>query len=387
MAGDGVAVEARLAAAVGAVARGESLNVAAVCRDLGVSRKTFYKYLARFRVEGVEGFFPRSRRPRHSPRAVGDGVEELVVRARKELIEDGWDGGAISIRWRLLDRGEQKVPSRATIHRILVRCGLVIPAPAKRPRRTYRRFRAPWPNAMWQMDGFDYRLAEGTTVTVLQLVDDYSRLDLCCLAARSENGADVWVAFQQAVSRYGLPRALLTDNGTAFNGHRRGFTVDLERRVAALGVKPISCRPDHPQTCGKDERAHATLEQWLKRRRPADDLAGLQELLDRYREQYNHRRRHQALDLLTPQQCWDLAKVDSAGQPLAPPPLVSTHPVSARGEVRVENHEVGIGRRYAGRQATCFQTGDVVTVFVGADCVRTLTLDRTRRYQPQNPRS
>lgn len=271
------------------------MNVTATCREVGVSRKTFYKYLARFTADGVDGFFPRSRRSVSNPAATPAGVADAIVRARKELEEEGGDYGAISIGWRLQDEGVAWVPSRATIHRVLVRRGQVAPAPRKRPRAAnYRRFEAPRPNAMWQLDGFVHRLAGGREVTVLQLIDDHSRLALATRAAPSENGRDAWEVFATADARHGLPRVLLTDNGPAFNGHRRGFTTALELRLRALGVTPVSSAAGHPQTCGKDERAHATLQRWLTKQEPAEDLDQLQAQLNTYEGWFNNRR-HQGI--------------------------------------------------------------------------------------------
>jgi len=358
--------------------------VAAVCRELGIARKTFYKYLGRFNAEGVEGLFPRSRRPLRSPSATPPAVADVIVRARKELAEEGADNGAISIGWRLEEAGMAAVPARATIHRVLVRRGQVVAQPRKRPRQgRYRRFEAPRPNAMWQMDGLVTGLADGRTAVVIQIVDDHSRLDLACRGAGSENGEDAWAAFQTAAGRYGLPRVLLTDNGTALNGRRRGYTAELERRVRALGVKPVPSSVGHPQTCGKNERAHSTLRRWLAKQPPAEDLAQLQALLEIYREWYNTKRRHQALGGLTPQQRWDLAdKVHSDGSPIPPPPEITHRTVGPRGAIGVDGHEVGLGSRLRGAQATVFRTGDHVTVFIGAEHIRSLDLDRSRRYQP-----
>jgi transposase InsO family protein len=391
MARDGVAVDSRLAAAVAAKARGERFSVKAACADLGVSRETFYKYLRRFRAEGVDGFFPRSRAPLTRPTRTPAEVEDAVVRARKELDDDGADCGAISVRWRLEDAGVAPVPARATVHRILLRRGQVWPQPRKRPRSSSRRrFAADRPNEMWQLDGFDHTLAGGRTATVIQIVDDCSRLDLACRAAASENGDDVWAAVQDAIGRHGLPRRLLTDNGSALNGSRRGFTTDLEARLRSLGVLPIASSPGHPQTCGKDERAHQTLQRWLRRRPPARDLGELQALLDRYRDWYNTRRRHQGIGGLTPQQRWDLAdKAGPDGDPIPDPPTVTRPVVSPRGAVGVDGCEIALARRFAGQQTTVFRTGDHVVVFIGAKAVRILDLDRSRRYQPSgiNPRT
>jgi hypothetical protein len=289
--------------------------------------------------------------------------------------------------WYALDTasdGVAVVPSRATIHRILVRRGMVVPQPKKRPRQPSRRFARSRANELWQLDGWEHQLADGTTVVVLSLIDDHSRLDLADYAAVSENGADAWKTVTLAIARYGVPAELVSDNGTAFNGRRRGYTAALETNLRALGVKPFPSSVAHPQTCGKNERSHRTAQQWLAARPPAATLQELQALLDEYRAAYNNRR-HQGLDGLTPQQKFDLAeKAGPAGQPLTAPPIVSNSKVSPRGAIGVDNTEIGLGRRYAGATVTVFRTGDEVTVFHRNHLVRNLTIDRSRRYQPRN---
>jgi transposase InsO family protein len=397
MAGDGVAVDAELAGAVASWVAGERFEVAARCRDLGVSRTTFYKYVARFSERGVDGFFPDSRRPLSSPgRVVGSSLEEAVVRARKELDDAGWDHGPLSVlgwldahrgQWRpppglAADRAGSWLPSRMTVHRVLTARGMITAQPRKRPRRVHR-FEASAANQMWQMDGFEVALAAGGTAVVIQALDDCTRMDLVCHAARSENAVDVWAAFSTAAARYGLPARLLTDNGTAFSGRRRGWTSALETGAAELGVRTICSSVAHPQTCGKVERAHQTALRWLARRPAPADLNDLQNLLERYRTGYNDRP-HQGLHGLSPNQRWQLADHDGPSGPTTPPLHVRTAPVSARGSIGLNGHEIGLGRRYAGRTATTFHSGEEVTVFIANQLVRTLTLDRTRRYQPRS---
>ena len=388
MAGDGVAVDAAVAAAVARWVSGDRLPVAATCRDLGVSRSTFYKYAARFAERGVDGFFPDSRRPHRSPTTVGVQVEEAIVRARKELLELGLDAGASSVLGWLADRSGTGPaggwPSRATVHRVLLRRGMVRPQPAKRPLRSaVRRFAERTANGMWQMDGFVVDLADGTPVVVIQILDDCTRLDLACHVAASENAQDAWTAFTTAAERYGLPARLLTDNGTAFSGARRGWTSALEAAVRALGVQPICSRPGHPQTCGKVERAHQTARRWLARRPPASTPGELQAVLEDYRAVYNHRR-HQALGGLTPAQRWAITARSGPAAGGCPEPLhVTTSTVSPAGCVAIDGTEVSIGRRHARAQATTFRTGDDVAIFIGTALTRQLRLDRTRRYQPQ----
>src|SRR5437763_455471 len=118
----------KLVAAVVAVAEGESVNVLRLCASHGVSRKSFYKWVGRYRSSGLEGLEDRSTRPHRSPNQIAAEVEDEIVRLRKELGEAGLDHGATTIQWHLGRNPEWKgrVPAVAGVHRVLVRRGLVV---------------------------------------------------------------------------------------------------------------------------------------------------------------------------------------------------------------------------------------------------------------------
>ena len=374
-----------LVSAIARVAGGDKINLSAFCARHEVSRTVFYKYLARFRVEGAAGFTRRSTAPHHRPTTTPDTVVEAVVRARKELADEGRDNGAISIRWRLEETpGAGAVPSRATIHRILVDAGHVIPQPRKKP-RTRRRFEYADPNGLWQIDGMQTFLAGGEKVCVLQILDDHSRLDVGSYAAGSENGADTWAALQQAFKGHGLPVKVLSDNGLAFSGRHRGKIVALERHLAGKGVVTIASSVYHPQTTGKNERAHRTLQKWLAARPAPDTLADLQALLEEYRVMYNDRR-HQGIGGMTPRQRFDAKPAVAPAGPVARVAGVDQRPVSSTGVIAFSGCSIVLGRRWAGHTATVHWQGDRVSVMIGDTVARTLTLDRRVRYQPITPK-
>jgi hypothetical protein len=135
------------------------------------------RLVARYRTEGEAAFTPRSRRPTRSPSATSPEVVELVLRLRKQLVEQGLDAGAHTICWHLREH-HQHVVSAATVWRILNRHGQIVPAPNKRPRSSYLRFEAELPNQMWQTDFTHYRLpgrrTPGSDVEVLNFLDEYN---------------------------------------------------------------------------------------------------------------------------------------------------------------------------------------------------------------------
>jgi len=374
-----------VAAAVAAAGEGESLCVSAVCRDAGVSRKTFYKWVARYRAEGMAGLEERSRRPHRSPGRVSAEIEDAVVRLRKELIDAHLDHGATTIQWHLGQRGVKPVPSVAGVHRILVRRGLVEPQPRKRPKSSWRRFEAPAPNECWQIDAMDWVTAGGV-VRVFNIIDDHSRVAVGSRAVSEATGEEAWATFSGAAAIWGLPVGVLSDNGLCFSGKLRGFEVLFERRLRDAGVKPFCGRPYHPQTTGKVERFQQTLKKWLRGQPLAGDLAELQAQLDAFRDIYNHHRPHQGIGRVTPIQRW------SAATPSAPagPPL--DHPewptrlqdgiVNRAGVVAINRFKIHIGVEWEGQRAQVQITGHRANVFIDGQLVRHLELDLDRSYQP-----
>ena len=394
MAKDGVSVGPEFAAAVAAFVSGTSMNVSQRCAELGVSRAVFYKYVARFRSRGVPGLFPDSRRPRVSPAKLPGAAEEVLVRLRKQEAEQGWDYGADAVLLRLREAPQLwpagiSLPSRATVNRVFAGRGLLAPVPRRRPRASVRRFQRERVNELWQVDGFETTLASGRTVMVLQLIDDCSRTDLALWAAASENSTDVWAAFCCAADRYGLPHSVLTDNGTAFSLRRRGMIAPFERQLDALGIKAITSRVRHPQTCGKVERGHQRVIKWLHRRDPAEDLPALQALLETYRDQYNHRGTP-VLAGLSPDQRFTLGPFAGPDSDHQAEVLITTHPVASNGAIGVDNTAISLGRAHNGKSATVIRRGDHLAIFVDDQLARDLVIDHSRRYQPQQrycPRS
>jgi transposase InsO family protein len=387
-------VSVRAKAWVLAFIAGEEVNVAAVCRESAISRKTFYKYVQRCRLEGPAGFEPRSTRPRRFPQAVAGGVEEAVIELRKRLEGEGLDHGAATIQWHLGrdERFKARVASVATVHRILVRRGFVTAQPAKRPKSSWRRFEAPAPNEWWQIDAMDWTIADGV-VKVFNIIDDHSRLACRSRAVARETSDEAWTTFCEAAQRYGLPAGVLSDNGLCFSGKLRGFEVVFEARLRDAGVRPITGRPYHPQTTGKVERFQQTVKRWLRRqdhrRGLARDLAELQDRLDTFVAYYNHQRPHQGIGRVTPHSRWIATPAATAGDPL-PHPTPRAQPrrvtVAADGTVHIDQWTIHLGAPWIGCRAVVVLDDRYATVFVDGHLVRHLKLDTSRRYQPSHRR-
>ena len=266
-----------------------------LCEAVGVHRDTLYEWRRRFREFGIEGLVEQSRRPLHSPGQTPTAIEDEIVRLRKEL---RFENGADVIGWHLRRQGFADVPSDRTIHRILVRRGMVEPQPQKRPNRDWQRFEYARPNECWQIDATSWALTRGRPVTVMDILDDHSRV-LC--AIRAGRGPTTELALEAVFDggqRWGLPAKALSDNGPCFAGVD-GNGSSFEPVLAAAGIKWIHSRPYHPQTCGKIERFHSTLKRELNKLPRARSIPELQAQLDEFAEKFNHDRRSSAGGELT----------------------------------------------------------------------------------------
>jgi transposase InsO family protein len=222
-----------------------------------------------------------------------------VIELRQQLTADGLDAGPVTIGWQLEQEGFRS-PAPATISRILTRAGLVSPQPRKRPRSSYLRFEMAQPNEMWQSDFIHWRLADGSDVEVLNWLDDHSRYLLSCTAHQPVSGDVVVTVFLGLIERYGPPASTLTDNGSVYTSRFTGGRNAFEYVLPLLGVRQKNGSPGHPQTQGKTERFHQTLQRWLAARPPAPSTAELQRQLDEFCEHYNEQRPHRALQRTTP---------------------------------------------------------------------------------------
>lgn len=376
----------KLLAAVVAAGEGEKVNVTEVCAVAGTSRKTFYKWVKRYRAGGMEALEDRSTRPKSSPKQISVEVEDEIVRKRKELRDAGLDHGATTIQWHLGRAGTlDSVPSVAGVHRVLVRRGLVDPQPKKRPKSSWKRFEAAAPNERWRIDAMDWVIATGV-VRVFNIIDDHSRVAVRSAAVAEATTEAAWATFSQAVAVWGPPAGVLSDNGLCFSGKLRRLEVLFEANLRDAGIRPSNGRPFHPQTTGKVERFQQTLKKWLRKQDLAATIEDLQAQLDEFCHLYNHQRPHQGIGRAIPVDRWNAnLAARPADEPLPHPSYVEHRyekKVSAEGIVNADWTAIHIGIEWAGQDATVLINTDHATVLVDGHLARHLKLDRSRRYQP-----
>ncbi|HSS61627.1 MAG TPA: IS481 family transposase [Candidatus Limnocylindrales bacterium] len=363
-----------------------------LARTHGISQSWIYELVRRFREGGYPALEPRSRRPHSCPHQVRPHVEAAVLELRRQLLAAGHDAGAHSIAHHLAGRVE-KVPSVATIWRILSRHGLITPEPQKRPRSSFKRFEAQLPNEMWQADSTHWQLADGSDVEIFNLIDDHSRMILASTALRTLKAGDAHDIFSSATELHGLPASLLCDNAAVFSGKSRRGKVVLEAALERLGVRCIHSTPYHPQTCGKVERFHQTLKRFLAKQTSAQSLPVLQLQLDTFRVYYNQQRPHRALDGRTPLVAFS-ARLKAKPDPVETPThfRVRKDRVDRFGRVTLRYlgrlHHIGVGCAYKNRPIRLLIAGDHVRVVtIEGSLLRELTLDPTRDYQRMGGRT
>lgn len=279
-------------------------NMSALCRRFNISRPTGYKWLNRYRKGGPDGLEERSRRPHRSPNKTPKLVEEAVCEVRRE--HPAWGGRKIRARLRQKAGADgvrfapEKVPAASTCQAIVERNGLVDPESEER-HTSYKRFEKDQPNELWQMDfKGHFSLTGGAECHPLTIVDDHSRFALAIKACPNETFETVCGHLTAVFRRYGLPRRILCDNSapwgvTTTERTGRPLYTKLNRWLFRLGVDVVHGAPYHPETQGKDERFHRSLQEEVLDYGSRKNLPECQEDFDRWRAVYNHKRPHEAL--------------------------------------------------------------------------------------------
>jgi transposase InsO family protein len=341
-------------------------SVTEVAAEFGISRRQLTRLIAAYRHGGLDALEPRSRRPLSNPKATPVEVRERVIALRRQLTADGLDAGPETIRWHLQQEG-LRLLSTSTIRRILNQAGLVAPQPRKRPRSSYIRFEAAQPNEMWQSDFMHVGLADRTDVEIISWLDDHSRLLLSCTAHTPVTGDVVVATFLDTIEDYGTPASTLTDNGRVYTARFGGGRNAFEYLLPILGVQQKNGHPGHPQTQGKIERFHQTLQRWLRARPAATTVRELQSQLDQFRAHYNERRPHRALDRRTPAQAYHATPKALPADARAPGHYRLRYDrLDSRGHMTMRRggrmHHLGIGRHHTGKRVLALADDREVTV-------------------------
>ena len=326
-------------------------SLAQLARICGISRPTGYKWLGRYKAEGIEGLRDRSRAPRHHPHAVGKEIEEAVLALR--LAHPTW--GPKKLRHRLQrDHPQMAWPARSTIAEILRRRGLV--SDGRRRRRTppyTEPFRhCDGPNTVWCLDHMGWFLTgDGSKCEPLTLTDAFSRYLFRCQVVPNKGQKPTRAILVAVFREYGLPDAIRSDNGSPFASRGIGGLSRLSVWFIQLGIVPERIEPGQPQQNGRHERMHRTVQEETARP-PAQTLHGQQRAFDAFRKEYNQERPHEALAMATPAEVY---RPSGRSYPerlelVSYPAGLVDRVVQKRGEFYWNQHRVFLGEAFSGQR-------------------------------------
>ena len=268
-----------------------------LCRRFNISRKTGYKLVNRYKEEGAAGLEPRSSRPHSQPKLTSFQAQDKIIALRKR--KPSW--GCRKIKAYLLNKGELNLPAKSTITDILHRHNLIKKNEYKKLPNP-QRFEHAAPNDLWQADFKGHFAMQNGRCHPLTILDDHSRYSIGLQACDNERGSTVKANFIKIFEKYGMPWRINFDNGTPWaSAHIRGFRyTEFSIWLVRLGIRVSFSKIRHPQTNGKDERFHRTLKVELLKDQYFKNTNDAQRHFDRWREEYNYERPHEALNMQPP---------------------------------------------------------------------------------------
>ncbi|WP_205628025.1 IS481 family transposase [Mycolicibacterium neoaurum] len=365
----------------------DGLSISQVASKLGVSRQTLHSWLARYEAHGLEGLVDRSHRPVSCPHQMSAEVEARLLELRRS--RPYW--GPRRLVFELAKRGVVPVPSESAAYRALVRAQMIDPHARDRRSRKWKRWERAAAMELWQMDvvgGFP--LADGTSAKALTGIDDHSRLCVCAQLMVRERTRAVCDGLRGALTRYGVPSQILTDNGRVFTGRFNHPPVEVlfDAICRENGIEHLLTQPRSPTTTGKIERFHRSLRaEFLSGRAPFKNVKVAQQALDEWVAFYNTERPHQALQMHTPQSRFGAARAVDAT--VVSPPAVQglrgeragadwvSRRVTTNGVVCVSWQQVSLGRHYAGARCDVHVDGELLRFYIGDILVKTAARSST----------
>ncbi len=357
-------------------------QMAPLCREFGISRKTGYKILTRYNAIGLEGLTDRSRRPYRHANQLPVQIETLIVRLKQD--KPNW--GAPKIQERLARLyPDVHTPAISTVHAVLDRHGLV-------KRRTRRRNKAQGtalsrplqPNELWCADyKGEFMLADRRYCYPLTVTDFASRYLIACEALHTTKELYAFAVFESAFKEFGLPRAIRTDNGVPFASPNSLFNLSkLSVWWLRLGIEIERIKPGHPQQNGRHERMHLTLK--LEATKPAaQNFLQQQARFDDFVACYNNERPHQALNMQCPAERYQPSSRPYRGLPDLDYPLHDkAATVTTCGRICFNNQKINLSQVFAGQTVGIKQTDDRIWLVSFMDYDLGYFDDQTCRLEP-----
>lgn len=271
----------------------------ALCEQFKISRKTGYKYINRYKSEGVEGLKDQSRAPHTQANQTDPEIEESILHVKS--IYPRW--GAKKLLNKLeQDHADIQWPSRSTIDELLKKHGLVIPRKRKRQVAPYTQplKHCQKPNDVWSIDyKGQFALGNKDICYPLTISDNFSRYILGINGTKGISNKITKKILRDVFCEFGLPKAIRSDNGVPFAGNSIGGLSPLAIWLIKLGIVPERIRKGHPEENGRHERMHFTLKQEVASP-PQFNYRKQQNCFNKFRKMFNEERPHEGIDFNRP---------------------------------------------------------------------------------------
>ena len=340
---EGLVMEERMSFVLMAERRQQSFS--SLCAEYGISRKTGYKWIERYRRYGLKALGELSRRPMSCPHKTSEAVEQLILGERRK--HPTW--GPKKLRDLLIKLHQiADPPAESTIGAVLKRNGVAL-----RKRRRRGVFRLPLQdlthpesaNDVWTVDfkGW-FRTLDGARCDPLTVMDLHSRYLLCAKLLPGQTVRATKPAFTALFKRNGLPRVIRVDNGSPFASMGIGRLSELSVWWTHLGIRVEFIKPASPQENGAHERMHGTMKAEAVNP-PSTNPVAQQQRLDRWRKGYNEARPHEGIGMQRPIQRYQSSPRRFSGsiKPLRYPRPFKTLNVSVSGFVSWKGNAYFIG--------------------------------------------
>lgn len=264
--------------------------------QLGIARRTFYRWYDRFREGGPEALQDRPSAPSRVWNRIPDTIHEQII----ELALEQSELSPRELAVRFTDEKRYFV-SEASVYRLLKAHDLIT-SPAFVVIKAADRFHTPTtrPNQMWQTDFTYFKIIGWGWMYLSTVLDDFSRYIIAWKLCSTMRAEDVTDTLELALTASGCDQAhvhhkprLLSDNGPSY------IAGELADYIHANAMSHVRGAPMHPQTQGKIERWHQTLKNRILLENyflPGD----LERQIEAFVEHYNHRRYHESLANVTP---------------------------------------------------------------------------------------
>lgn len=341
-------------------------RIADICIEFGISEKTGYKILKRYRDFGETGLEDRSHAALAHRFRISEEIKERIIQLKRSFPHYG----PRLIHDRLIQHEPlTHWPAASSIGELLKREGLVLARRRKNRDKESRELnshltKATEPNLVWTADfkgQFRLRAGLGSYCYPLTAMDLHSHFSLGISALGSVSVKGTRREFVGIFREYGIPRVLRTDNGVPFaHPNAIGRLGQLALWWVRLGIKPEHTRPARPSENGAHERFHRTLKA-AATKPSANTLTAQQQCFNEFREEYNTHRPHSSVKDRTPPS--EVYAPSARPYPEKLPPLIYPERammrlVSTGGFIKWRNESIFLSENLSGQYVGIMEDGE-----------------------------